>query len=163
MKKIMLFAFVSLVSIAAFAQKPMPSVDIKTLEGKSLSAKKIAQAGTVTVVSFWATWCAPCKKELDVIHKNYAGWQEKYGMSLAAVTIDDAQGLPKVRPTVAQKGWKFPVYSDINSALMQNLGIPSVPYTIIVDKNGNIVYEHSGYKAGDEIELEKKIAEFSKK
>ena len=83
-------------------------------------------------------------------------------MEWVAVTIDNAQSLPKVKPLAAQKGWKYTVLSDVNSQFLQNLGGQSVPYTVLLDKKGTIVYEHNGYKPGDEIELEKKIAEHAK-
>jgi cytochrome c biogenesis protein CcmG, thiol:disulfide interchange protein DsbE len=161
MKKRLLFAFVIL-SVSAFSQKALPSLDLKTLEGKTINSQTLSQKGKVTVLSFWATWCAPCKKEMDEISPKYSDWQTKYNMELVAITIDNAQGLPKVKPMIAQKGWKYKVLSDVNSQFLQNLGGQSVPYTILVDKNGNIVYTHNGYKPGDEIELEKKIEEYSK-
>jgi cytochrome c biogenesis protein CcmG, thiol:disulfide interchange protein DsbE len=161
MKQLILTALL-LVSINTFAQKALPNVDIKTLEGKTINSQKLGQKGKVTILSFWATWCAPCKKELDIVTQKYAQWQKDYNVELIAVTIDNAQGLPKVKPMVAQKGWQFTVLSDVNSELLNGLGGQSVPYTVVMDKNGKIVYEHSGYKAGDEIELEKKVAELNK-
>jgi cytochrome c biogenesis protein CcmG, thiol:disulfide interchange protein DsbE len=161
MKKNLLFAFL-LFSVSAFSQKALPNVDIKTLEGKTINSQTLSQKGKVTVVSFWATWCGPCKKEMDVISPKYSDWQQKYNMELIAISIDNAQGLPKVKPMVAQKGWKYKVLSDVNSQLLQNVGGQSVPYTVLLDKNGNIVYTHNGFISGDEIELEKKIEQYSK-
>jgi cytochrome c biogenesis protein CcmG, thiol:disulfide interchange protein DsbE len=161
MKKLFVFTLL-FTSYTTFCQKAIPSVDIKTLEGKTINSQKLGKSGKVTVVSFWATWCAPCKKEMDAIAPKYADWQKKYNMELIAVTIDNAQGLPKVKPLAAQKGWKYTVLSDVNSQFLHDLGGQSVPYTVILDKKGSIVYEHNGYKAGDELELEKKIAEYAK-
>ena len=156
---------ISLLLTTAFlyAQKAMPNVDLKNLEGKSVKSQSLAPKGKVTVVNFWATWCIPCRKELDEIAKSYPKWQKDYNLEFVAVTIDNAQGLPKVKPMVAQKGWKYTIISDTNSQLLNSLGGQSVPYTVLLDKKGNIVYEHNGYKSGDELELEKKIAEYSKK
>jgi cytochrome c biogenesis protein CcmG, thiol:disulfide interchange protein DsbE len=162
MKKILLFTNL-LLAVSAFSQKALPSIDLKNLEGKTINSQTLSQKGKVTVISFWATWCAPCKKEMDVISPKYADWQKKYNMEMVAVTIDNAQGLPKVKPMVAQKGWQYKVLSDVNSQFLQNVGGQSVPYTLLLDKNGSIVYTHNGYKPGDEAELEKKIEEYSKK
>jgi cytochrome c biogenesis protein CcmG, thiol:disulfide interchange protein DsbE len=161
MKQLILSILCAL-SITAFAQKALPNVDIKTLEGKTINSQKLGQNGKVTIVSFWATWCSPCKKELDEVTKKYAQWQKDYNIELVAISIDNAQGLPKIKPMVAQKGWKFTVLSDVNSELLNGLGGQTVPYTIVLNKKGKIVYEHNGYIAGDEIALEKKVAEFSK-
>ncbi len=145
------------------AQDKMPSVDIKTLEGKSVNITDFAKEGQLTVISFWATWCTPCKKELDAIADIYPDWQEEYNMELLAITIDDARALAKVRPMVAQKNWDYTILSDANQNLMQALSFQTVPQTFIMDGKGNIVYSHSGYVPGDEYELEDKLAELAGK
>ena len=82
-------------------------------------------------------------------------------MQLVAVSIDDARAAAKVKPMVAEKGWPFMVLVDTNQELMRALHFQSVPYTIIVDRQGQIVYNHSGYLPGDELELEEKLASLS--
>jgi cytochrome c biogenesis protein CcmG, thiol:disulfide interchange protein DsbE len=164
MKQLILSVLVvALASTSLLAQKTLPSVSIKNLDGKSIDIKSVAGHGKITVISFWATWCGPCKKELDEVNKVYASWQEKYNMELFAVTIDDARGLPKVKPMVAEKRWSYTVLSDANSDLKSALNIPNVPYTLLLDGAGHIVWSHSGYVPGDEKELEAKIAELAKK
>jgi cytochrome c biogenesis protein CcmG, thiol:disulfide interchange protein DsbE len=162
--KNLVFALLLALPTLAFAQKPVPNVNLKTLEGKTFSTQDFAKRGKVTVLNFWATWCAPCKKELDAINSVYADWQKKYNVELIAVTIDDARSLPKVKPLLAQKGWKYTVLSDVNKELIKSLsGSDSVPFSVLLDKNGKVVFTHGTYKAGDEKELEAKIAEYAKK
>ncbi|MBL7813958.1 MAG: TlpA family protein disulfide reductase [Saprospiraceae bacterium] len=163
MKKNALTLTFSFLTVLAFSQKTMPNVSVKTLEGKTVNASELAQKGKVTIINFWATWCAPCQKELSNIAPKYADWQKKYNTELVAVTIDNAQGLPRVKPMVAQKKWKYTVISDVNSDLLRQLGGQNVPFTVVIDTKGNIVYTHNGYKQGDETELEKKIEALSKK
>ena len=163
MKRTVFAITFSLIAVLTFAQKQMPDLSLKTLEGKPINARQLAQKDKLTVISFWATWCAPCQKELQAIMPKYDSWQKNYNTELVAVTIDNAQGLPKVKPLVAQKKWKYTVISDVNSQLLSQVGGQNVPFTIVVDKKGNIVYTHNGYKDGDENELEKKLAELSKK
>ena len=163
MKKSIFSLLLSTFAVCAFAQKQLPDLNLKTLEGKPINAKQLAQKDKITVISFWATWCGPCQKELTAIAPKYEGWQKNYKTELVAVTIDNAQGLPKVKPMVAQKRWKYTVVSDVNSQLLNQLGSQNVPFTVIIDPKGNIVYTHNGYKDGDELELEKKIAALSTK
>ena len=82
---------------------------------------------------------------------------------MVAVSIDDSQGLPKVKPLVAQKRWQYNVVSDVNSQFLQQLGGQNVPFSVLLDKKGNIAYIHNGYKQGDEIELQKQVAELAAK
>ena len=110
------------------------------------------------MVSFFATWCTPCKKELDMIHELYEEWTEKYNMQLVAITIDDARGLTKVPALVSSKGWEFTVLADYKQELMQSLSFQTIPQTFLLNEKGEIVYAHNGYNPGDELELEKKIA-----
>ena len=156
MKALTTIAFVFIASLA-FAQKNIPSVEIKTLDGQSVDIQEYAQNGKITVVSFWATWCSPCKKELDAIADLYEGWQEEYDMELVAITMDTQRALAKVKPMVESKGWPFIILSDANQVLRNSLNFQTIPQTFLLDKEGNIVYTHSGYVPGDEYELEEKI------
>jgi cytochrome c biogenesis protein CcmG, thiol:disulfide interchange protein DsbE len=153
------FAF----SVAVSAQSSLPDVAIKSLDGKTVNAQDLGKRGKIVVLSFWATWCSPCKKELDAISEVYEDWQKKYNMDLVAITIDDARALSKVKPMVETKGWTFEVLSDVNGDLKRALNFPSVPQTFLINQEGKIVYSHSGYLQGDEDELEKHIAELVKK
>jgi len=148
---------VFLITLQVNAQTKLPSVNVKTLEGKTVNIEEYGKKGKVTVISFWATWCSPCKKELDAIADVYDDWKKKYNIDFIAITIDDARGLAKVKPMVKEKGWEYTILSDANKDLQNAMNFQTVPQTFLLDKKGNIVYTHSGYVAGDEFELEKKI------
>jgi len=136
----------------------LPEVDVKTLDGKTVNIKDYLGEGKLTVMSFWATWCSPCKKELDAIGEIYPDWQEEFDVELIAITIDDARSLAKVPAMVETKGWEYTVLSDVKQDLKRALNFQTVPQTFLIDQEGNIVYTHSGYNPGDEFELEEKIA-----
>jgi len=144
------------------AASTLPAIDVKTLGGKTVNIKEYVGKGKITVISFWATWCSPCKKELDAIAEIYPDWQEEYGMELIAVTIDDARSMAKVPGLVETKGWEYTVLADSKQELMKALNFQTVPQTFLLDAEGNIVYTHTGYNPGDEIELEDKIAALAK-
>jgi cytochrome c biogenesis protein CcmG, thiol:disulfide interchange protein DsbE len=164
MKKFLLFfSLIGFTSTLAFGQAdstkndPMPSVVIKDLNGKDVDLKTLAN-GQITVISFWATWCAPCKKELDNINEVIDEWREKYDVQVVAISIDDSRNAMKVKPYVQGKKWDFTVLLDVNQDTKRALNYPNVPYSLLVDKNGNIVYKHLGYEDGAEDELEQEIA-----
>jgi len=135
----------------------LPDINVKTLDGESINIQEFGENGKITVISFWATWCLPCKKELDAIAEMYPEWQEDYNMELVAITIDNARGLSKVRPMVEEKGWEFEILSDAGENLKRALNFQTVPQTFLLNQAGEIVYSHSGYAPGDEFELEDKI------
>lgn len=139
-----------------FGDKKFPKANLKTLEGQSVNLNDRFAKNKLTVISFWATWCSPCKKELDAIKQLYPEWQ-KLGIEMVAITIDDAQALNKVKPIAAQKGWTYTILTDQNKDMLRLLNFQSIPQTFVVDASGNIQYTHNGYTPGDEHELDKKL------
>lgn len=162
MKKTLLALAACFVALAAFAQKSLPSANVKTLEGQTLNVQELGKSGKITIISFWATWCSPCKKELDTIKDYYGEWQEKYGVELIAVSVDDARTAAKVPAMVKEKGWEYRILMDTNKEFSQTANVASVPHTILLNAAGDIVFEHTGYTPGDELELEEKIKELKK-
>jgi peroxiredoxin len=136
------------------AGKTLPSVVLKKMNGESVNIQDYTKKDKVIILSFWASWCSPCKRELDAIAEIYPEWQEKYDVELIAITIDNARALSKVRPIIEQKAWPFEILSDVNQEMQQALNFQAIPQTYVVSKNGEITYEHSGYQPGDEYELE---------
>ena len=134
--------------------KKFPSADLKDLNGKTVKTDEFVNNGKITVVSFWATWCVPCQREMDIYNEVYEEWTKKYRVEFVAITIDNARQLAKVKPLVAQKQWPFIILSDKNQELMKTLSFQFVPQTFILDCDGNIVFDHSGFKPGDEYEME---------
>lgn len=150
-----------LLASANFPSRTLPDVEIKTLDGKSINIQEYGQNGKITILSFWATWCSPCKRELDAISELYPEWIENYNVELVAITTDNARALSKVKPLVAQKGWEFEILSDSKRHLQQALNFQAIPQTFIIDQEGQIIAQHEGYKPGDEYELEDKIKKLS--
>ena len=154
---ILLVVFAFCFSSSVFAQKNLPNVNVKDLKGKTINIQDFAKNGKITVISFWATWCSPCKRELDAIAEIYPDWQENYNAEVVAVTIDNARAMAKVPGMVETKQWYYLILSDVNQDLQRALNFQSVPQTFLLNQEGNIVYTHTGYVSGDEYELEDKI------
>ena len=155
--------FVFLISIlfcatAVLAQeKSLPNIDVKTLQGKTINIQDLENDGNPMVISFWATWCKPCKKELNTIAEVYDDWQEETGVKLIAISIDDTRSMSKVAPYVNSSDWDYEVYLDSNSDLKRAMGVSTVPHTFLINGNGKIVWNHKGYIDGDEEELYEQI------
>lgn len=161
--KLFIFSFLFLSSLSVYSQAKITDIHVKTLEGKSVSIYDYIKEGKPTIISFWATWCSPCKRELDAIKELYSEWENEYGVQLVAVTIDDARSLTQVRPMVEQKNWKYTILSDANRELMKSLNVTTVPHSFLLDGNGTIVWTHNGYSPGDEFELEEQLKDLVNK
>ncbi len=145
--------------VTIHAQKTLPSVNVKTLDGKTVNLKEYAaQSGKTIIIDFWATWCSPCKKELDDIAELYPDWQKAYNVELLAITIDNQRALPKVPGIVETKGWEYTIFAGNEEEMRSAFNFQTIPQTLVADKNGNIIFEHNGYVSGDEVELEKVVA-----
>lgn len=155
-RTILIAALMALAAIAARAQG-VPAVDIKDLNGKTVSTSTLGNDGKPYVISFWATWCKPCVKELTAIQDVYQDWQEETGVKLYAVSTDDTRGMSRVAPFVSSKGWDFEVLCDPNGDFKRAMNVVNVPHTFLIDGQGKVVWQHNSYVDGDEEELFEKI------
>lgn len=140
----------------------LPDVTLKNIDGEDIRIADYGQNGKITVISFWATWCKPCIKELKNINSILDEWIDEYDMELVAVSVDDSRNAIKVKPTVNALNWDFDVLLDPNGELQRAMNVANPPVTFLIDQEGKIVYTHTGYVEGDEYELEDHIKELSK-
>ena len=141
----------------AMAQAQLPGVVLKDMGGKTVSTDTLNNQDKPFVIDFFATWCKPCNRELDAISEVYEDWQQETGMKIIAVSIDQAHNINKVKPLVDSHGWDYEVLLDPNSDFRRALGIQMIPYVIVCDGQGKIVYRHQGYADGAESELIEEI------
>ncbi len=150
MKKAILFLIVTVCSLMTYAQQTLPSVDLKTIDGKSVNTKTLSNEGKPFAICFWATWCKPCLMELSTFAELYEEWQEETGMKIYAVSIDDSRTQSKVQPLVNTSEWEYEILLDVNSEFKRAMGVNNPPHTFVVNGNGEIVWQHVGYTPGDE-------------
>lgn len=152
MKKVLLL-FVALLATTLMAQAQMPAVTLNDIDGNAVRTDTLAHPGHPVIVSFFATWCKPCQRELSAIAEVYDDWQAETGVEVIAVSIDEAQSANRVKPLVAANGWPYRVLLDPNGELKRALGIQLIPYVVVLDENGKMIYKHNGYTDGAENEL----------
>ena len=159
MKKYVFALAVMLFGLVGTAMAQLPSVTLKDIIGKTITTDTLNNGGKPFIIDFFATWCKPCNRELTAISEVYEDWQKETGVKIYAISIDQAQNINKVRPLVDQEGWDYDVLLDPNSDFKRALGIQMIPYVLICDGKGNIVYRHNGYTDGAENELIEKVRE----
>ena len=135
------------------ASAALPSVTLTDINGNTVNTAELSNDGKPMVISFFATWCKPCQRELKAIHEVYDDWQDETGVKVIAVSIDEAQNAQKVKPLVEGKGWDYEVLLDTNSECKRQLGVNDIPHVFVVDGEGNIVWNHQGYVDGGEEDI----------
>lgn len=154
--------FVTLLCMASTISAQLPHILLKDIQGNTLSADTLSNGGKPMIIDFFATWCKPCNRELDAIAEVWEEWKEETGVRMIIVSNDQAHNTNKVKPLVDNHGWEFgTVLLDPNYELSKALGNNSgaMPFTVIVDGQGKIVYRHQGYTDGAEMELIEKVRE----
>ena len=153
MKRLLLFITLVLCVADFYGQSKLPNVTLKNINGSTVRTDTLSNAGMPFIVSFFATWCKPCNRELDAIAEVYEDWQEETGVKIYAISIDEGQNINKVKPLVANHCWEYDILLDPNGDMQHALGIQVIPFVLICDGKGNIVYRHTGYTDGSEQEL----------
>ena len=139
-------------AVALHAQ--VPSLQLKDINGKTVNTVNIIKNnGKPVIISFWATWCKPCLRELKAIHEVYADWQDETGVKMIIVSIDQTQDANKVKPLVDGNGWEYEVLLDPNSDFKRAMNVQNVPHVFVLDGKGKIVYNHAGYVDGGEEDI----------
>lgn len=168
MKILSLLILVYFISLPLLAQneenlsgRKAPNFKLVNLNGKYAELNKEIGNGPI-LLSFWATWCKPCLEEMVEYNKIYKDYKAK-GFKLLAISTDTEKSVAKVKPYIKSKNYKFPVLLDTNSEVARKFYAQQIPYTVIIDKSGNIVYTHLGYMKGDEKNIEKLVMELLEK
>ncbi len=152
MKKALLSIALLFVTTIAMAQ--VPSVKVENSKGEPFNTSHLVNGETPMIISFWATTCKPCIKELDAISDAMPDWQEEADFRVVAVSTDDSRFNSQARALAEGHGWSdFTVLYDKNQDFMRAMNVTVTPQVFVVDKNGSIVYSHTGYTPGSEEEL----------
>jgi len=163
MKKIIALCAVVALGFQSYAQNELPTTTVKDLKGASIPFNQTIEKGKVTIVSFWATWCIPCKKEIKTIREKLPEWKTQADINYMTVSVDESKATAMVKSYAKSQGWEFPAYMDPNSDLKRSLNFQNVPFTIIVDKEGKVAYMHSGFEEGSEDDVFAKAKELAEK
>jgi cytochrome c biogenesis protein CcmG, thiol:disulfide interchange protein DsbE len=166
--------FILAVNSASYAQeaplsqpsKPFP-FDVVLHTPDSVAYNSTYIFGTekkVTVLAFWLTTCGPCAVELDAFSQHYYDWIERYNVRLLAISMDFPEQFSDIRRRLDQKYYPFPVWWDGTRSFKELLPgrLNGMPQVFVFDPEGRLVWQHKGYRTGDESKLEQQIQAASK-
>ncbi len=145
-----------IIKVRGLRGKLFPSIMVQDMSGQAVDIKSLSP-GKTKIISFWATWCPPCKAELTAYNSNIQRWQQDYNAELIGVSVDKDRSLASIKHFATNMGWNFKVLFDKDDKASPAFDIQAIPFLVIVDKDGIIVDYHSGYER-DQEKLEKKLA-----
>lgn len=163
-RRVIFFCFFLLAS-SLFGQKietkRAKSFTLANLAKEKVSLDSCLKRGLV-FISFWALWCKACIEELDAFRPIYDEF-ETLGLQVLAISQDGPQAQGKIKPFVKSRKWRYQVLLDPTNKVKDLYGVKAMPTSFLIDENGNILYQHTGYKKGDEKKIREKIKELMAK
>ena len=147
---------------SSFADKPPASEKASDFTLTNLAGGNSSLSdydGKVRLVSFWATWCAPCKKEMKHLNTMQAELGEK-GLQVISISTDTAKDQAKVKAIIKQMKYTPVVLLDQDTTVVNQYNPKKdMPYTFIVGKDGMVYHRKKGFTEGDEVKLKKWVEE----
>ncbi len=155
-KRFILFA---MIFTAMYADKQreimLPDLSVKLLDGKQVRLSALLEEGPL-LVSFWATWCAPCKKEMIFLEEFHQKYNEN-SFRVLAISTDSPKSMSKVKSYIRAKKYTFLVGIDPNQEIAKKMNALLMPTTLILTKDRKVSWYHQGFIPGDEKEIEAQI------
>ena len=161
MKRLILTLALVLGTIGLKAQA-LPDVKLEALSGAAVQSASLIDHQTPFAISFWASWCKPCQKELDALGDVVPDWDGGFKLRIYAVCVDDARSVSRAKALLESRDWPVTPLFDTNSELRRALNVSSIPHVFVFDKNGKQVFTHVGYVPGDEEQLLEQLKKSAK-
>ena len=156
MKSLFLSVLGLLLFVAPAQAQQAPDFTLRNLENQEVSLSELR--GKVVLINFWATWCGPCQVEMPHLQRMHEELGEQ-GLTILAISVDESTS-SRVEAAHQVKRFTFPVLMDTNTEVVTQYNPQkTLPYSVLVDREGSIVWRHSGYSPGDEVTLEAKAKE----
>ena len=133
----------------------LPDLTIKLINGKKTRLSTLLEDGPI-LVEFWATWCAPCKKEMIFLEEYHKKYSDR-GFRVLAISTDSPKSMSKIKSYIRAKKHTFLVGLDPNQEVAKKMNAMVMPTVLLVDKDRKVSWFHQGFVPGDEKEIEAQI------
>ncbi len=143
-----------LVAGPAVGDENQPAPDFTLMDANDQPVTLSDLRGQVVMINFWASWCGPCRREMPMLEQISQRY-EPLGFTLIGVNVEenpaDGQAFLKERPV------SFPVLYDPENDISKLYDVVAMPSTVLIDRQGNIRFQHHGYKPGYENDYQDQI------
>ena len=125
----------------------MPAPDFTVLNQEGEEVKLSDFLGTPVVLNFWASWCPPCKGEMPDFNEVYPTVKNEVEFMMVDLVDGQKETQAKAEEYIAKEGFILPIYFDVvgeNQQAATTYGVSSLPSTVFIDAEGNIVTAYEG-------------------
>jgi peroxiredoxin len=131
--------------------KPAPTFELPALDGRQITLADY-HGKKKLVLSFWASWCGPCRMEMPVLRQFYQQHRKQSdSFEVLAISIDDER--PPADAFATEMKLPFPVLLDLTNKTARAYQVDAIPVLFVIDENGKVIYGHTGFDAGMEYVL----------
>ena len=141
---------------AAALAADAPDFKLEALDGDKYTLEDLLEDNKLIVIDFWQVGCKPCNELLPYLQEYHNEYKDE-GFEVVIISRDTALTLPMVEPFFVSNKYKFKVLLDKELEVSGDLGVKACPVTIMVNEDKEIVWQHSGYKKGQEKEIKEVI------
>ena len=149
---VLLLGFNAQAIAAKKVQGPAPDFTLKALSGKNMKLSEMR--GTVILLNFWASWCAPCRLEMPLLNDLHNKYQA-LGFAVLGVNVEEDSNM--ARRYINDRPVDFPILLDNTQQVSKQYKVIAMPTTVLIDRDGNMRYLHQGFKPGDEKKYRKMV------
>jgi cytochrome c biogenesis protein CcmG/thiol:disulfide interchange protein DsbE len=143
----------SILTADSFAQSY--EFELQDINGNNVKLSSLLEKGPV-MMSFWALWCVPCKEEMKEFNEIYKNFKDS-GFVYVAVNQDSPKSMAKVKSYIESKSYDFLVLLDTDLHVFETYGGQNLPFSVLLNKKGEVAKTYSGYLSGDERKIEEDI------
>lgn len=129
-----------------------PEIGLADLSGRRVTMASLR--GRVVLVDIWASWCEPCAQEMPVLQRLYQQFRGD-GFEVVGISVD--RDVANARQFVSRHRVTFPIVHDGGQRVARAYGVPAMPSSYVIDRNGIVRHVHAGFRASDAGRLEREI------
>ena len=146
---------IALVGLSIGAEGKAPDFALANIDGKDVNLTNLLAHGPV-IIDFWATWCKPCIKGFPALQQLHEKYKEQ-GLTVVAISVDSPKSRSRVAPFIKSQKFTFEVLLDTEGKVAQKYNAVAIPRTVLVSREGQIVYTSVGYRPTNEEKLDEAV------